>query len=116
MLLIAFSLAICVGALAAFLTALTMRFDNDTITTVFSGGVVTVFAFLGGSFTPTEGMPVFVQKLGSWTPNGAALNAFLLWVQNLEIGMLWEPLSRVILITIVLLILSLLIFPRKGEA
>lgn len=116
MLLIAFSLAICVGALAAFLTSLIMRFDNDTITTVFSGGVVTVFAFLGGSFTPTEGMPVFIQELGAWTPNGASLNAFLIWVQILEIGMLWEPLSRVFLVTIVLLILSLLIFPRKGEA
>ena len=116
MLLIAVSLASCVGALTAFLTALTMRFNNDTITTVFAGGVVTVFAFLGGSFTPTEGMPVFVEKLGGWTPNGAALNAFLLWVQNLEISLLWEPLSRILLITIVLAILSLLIFPRKGEA
>lgn len=116
MLLIASSLAICVGAVAAFLTALTMRFDNDTITTVFSGGIVTVFAFLGGSFTPTEGLPIFVQELGGWTPNGAALNAFLLWVQNLEIGLLWEPLGRLLLITILLLILSLLLFPRKGEA
>lgn len=116
MLLIAVSLAICVGALAAFLTALTMRFNNDTITTVFSGGVVTVFAFLGGSFTPTEGMPAFVQDLGGWTPNGAALNAFLSWIQNLEIGMLWEPLSRIFLITVILLVLSLLVFPRKGEA
>ena len=115
-LLIAASLAVCVGALAAFLTALTMRFNNDTITTVFSGGVVTVFAFLGGSFTPTEGLPVFVQNLGGWTPNGASLNAFLIWMQNLDIGMLWEPLSRILLITIVLLVLSLLVFPRKGEA
>ena len=116
MLLIAFSLSICVGAVAAFLTALTMRFDNDTITTVFSGGVVTIFAFLGGSFTPTEGLPVFIQKLGSWTPNGAALNAFLLWVQNLELGLLWEPLGRLLLITILLLVLGILLFPRKGEA
>lgn len=116
MLLIAVILALCVGALTAFLTALTMRFDNDTITTVFSGGVVTVFAFLGGSFTPTEGLPVFVQELGGWTPNGAALNAFLIWVQNLDISMLGEPLSRILLITAGLLILSLLIFPRKGEA
>ncbi|WP_372867667.1 ABC transporter permease [Planomicrobium okeanokoites] len=116
MLLIAFSLSICVGAVAAFLTALTMRFDNDTITTVFSGGVVTIFAFLGGSFTPTEGLPVFIQKLGSWTPNGAALNAFLLWVQNLELGLLWEPLGRLLLITVLLLALGLLLFPRKGEA
>ncbi|MGH2318745.1 ABC transporter permease [Planococcus sp. SE5232] len=116
MLLIASSLAICVGSLAAFLIALTMRYNNDTITTVFAGGVVTVFAFLGGSFTPTEGMPAFVQQLGGWTPNGASLNAFLIWVQNLDISMLWEPLSRVFLITFLLLILSLLIFPKKGEA
>lgn len=115
-LLIAGSLAVCVGALTAFLTALTMRFDNDTITTVFSGGVVTVFAFLGGSFTPTEGLPPFVQNLGGWTPNGAALNAFLIWVQNLDIGMLGDPLSRILLITVGLLVASLLIFPRKGEA
>ena len=116
MLLIAGSLAICVGALTAFLTALVMRFDNDSITTIFSGGVVTIFAFLGGSFTPTEGLPAIVQELGGWTPNGAALNAFLLWVQNLEIGILWEPLSRLLLITAGLLLFSLLLFPRKGES
>lgn len=116
MLLIAFCLACCVGAIAAFLTALLMRFNNDTIATVFSGGIVTIFAFLGGSFTPTEGLPVFIRQLGSWTPNGASLNAFLLWVQNLDIGLLWEPLSRVLLATVILLVLSFLLFPRKGEA
>lgn len=116
MLLIAFCLALCVGAIAAFLTALLMRFNNDTIATVFSGGIVTIFAFLGGSFTPTEGLPVFIRQLGSWTPNGASLNAFLLWVQNLDIGLLWEPLSRVLLATVILLVLSFLLFPRKGEA
>lgn len=115
-LLIASSLAICIGALTAFLIALTMRFNNDTITSVFAGGVVTVFAFLGGSFTPTAGLPVFIQQLGGWTPNGASLNAFLIWIQNLEIALLWEPLSRVLLMAVVLLILSLVIFPRKGEA
>lgn len=115
-LLITVSLAICVGALTALLTALTIRFGNETITTVFSGGVVTIFAFLGGSFTPTEGLPVIVQQLGGWTPNGAALNAFLLWVQNLEISMLWEPLGRLLLLTLILLILSVMILPRKGEA
>lgn len=116
MLLITVSLAICVGALTALLTALTMRFGNETITTVFSGGVVTIFAFLGGSFTPTEGLPVIIQQLGGWTPNGAALNAFLLWVQNLEFTMLWEPLGRLLLMTLLLLILSVVILPRKGEA
>ncbi len=116
MLLITFSLASCIGAVAAFITSLIMRFDSDTITTVFSGGVVTIFAFLGGSFTPTEGLPVFVQELGGWTPNGAALNAFLLWIQNLELSLLWEPLGRLLLITILLLVLSLLVFPRRGEA
>ncbi|KOF10982.1 hypothetical protein AC739_06195 [Planococcus glaciei] len=116
MLLIAASLAVCVGALAAFLTSLMMRFNNDTITTVFSGIVVTIFAFLGGSFTPTDNLPVFIQQLGGWTPNGASLQAFLIWTQTQEIGLLWEPLSHVLLVAIALLILSLLIFPGKGEA
>ncbi|WP_394120443.1 ABC transporter permease [Planococcus donghaensis] len=116
MLLITVSLAICVGALTALLTALTMRFGNDTITSVFSGGVVTIFAFLGGSFTPTEGLPAIVQQLGGWTPNGAALNAFLIWLQNLEISMLFEPLGRILLLTVLLLSLSVMILPRKGEA
>lgn len=116
MLLIAASLAVCVGALAAFLTSLMMRFNNDTITTVFSGIVVTIFAFLGGSFTPTDNLPVFIQQLGGWTPNGASLQAFLIWAQTQEIGLLWEPLSHVLLVAIALLILSLLIFPGKGEA
>lgn len=116
MLLITLSLALCVGALTALLTAMTMRFGNDTITTVFSGGVVTIFAFLGGSFTPTAGLPAIVQQLGGWTPNGAALNAFLIWVQNLEISMLFEPLGRLLLLTMILITLSAIILPRKGEA
>lgn len=109
-------LAICVGALAALLTALTIRLNNETANSVFSGGIVIIFAFLGGSFMPKEGMPVFIQEIGGWTPNGAALTAFLIWFQEVEIEPLWGMLNRILATSVLLLLVSLFLFPRKGAA
>ncbi|WP_158234838.1 ABC transporter permease, partial [Pseudomonas sp. 2995-1] len=50
-------LALCVGGLTALLTAISVRYENDSINHVFAGGVVTLFAFTGGSFFPTSDMP-----------------------------------------------------------
>ncbi|PSL40268.1 ABC-2 type transport system permease protein [Planomicrobium soli] len=114
--LIAAVFAICVGTLASLLTALTIRLNNETVNSVFSGSLVILFAFLGGSFMPTEGMPVFIREVGDWTPNGAALTAFLIWLQEMEIKPLWGMLNRVLATSALLLLLSLLLFPRKGAA
>lgn len=106
-------LSICIGAIATVLTSLTLRYNNETITTIFAGGLVSVFAFLGGSFIPVDGMPEIIPLLGGWTPNGAALTAYLSWMQHLEFGLLVEPLVRIGIIAVLAAAAGFLLFPRK---
>ncbi|MDV2884840.1 ABC transporter permease [Alkalihalophilus pseudofirmus] len=111
--LISLLLSICVGGFAALLTALSTKWDTDSVSYVFAGGLVTILAFAGGSFFPTTGMPEIVREIGNWTPNGAALTAYLQWMQGLGMVAVWPLLLRIIIITVVLLALSILVFPKR---
>ncbi|WP_416150799.1 ABC transporter permease [Salipaludibacillus sp. HK11] len=106
-------LALCVGSLASLLTSLSIRFEAEGIDGIFTGGIVTIFAFAGGSFFPLAGMPGFIVEFGNWTPNGAAMTAYLHWIQGFEWMDVVSPLLRVVLITLVLLITSVIIFPKR---
>jgi ABC-2 type transport system permease protein len=111
--LISLLLSLCVGGFAALLTALSTKWDTDSVSYVFAGGLVTILAFAGGSFFPTTGMPEIVSEIGNWTPNGAALTAYLQWMQGLGMVAVWPLLLRIIIITFVLLALSVLVFPKR---
>ncbi|MEC2072616.1 ABC transporter permease [Alkalihalophilus marmarensis] len=111
--LISLLLSLCVGGFAALLTALSTKWDTDSVSYVFAGGLVTILAFAGGSFFPTTGMPEIVREIGNWTPNGAALTAYLHWMQGLGMVAVWPLLLRIIIITVVLLALSVLVFPKR---
>ncbi|SES05755.1 ABC transporter permease [Salipaludibacillus aurantiacus] len=107
------ALSLCVGALAALLTALVVRYNNDAISSIFSGGVVSLFAFVGGSFFPTDNMPAFFKFIGSWTPNGAGLAAYVQWLQGYETSVIMGSLLRIAVATVIIIVVSLLIFPRR---
>ncbi|MDR6224843.1 ABC transporter permease [Desmospora profundinema] len=106
-------LSLCVGTLAALLTALTVRFNSAAVTYVFAGGIVSIFAIVGGSFFPISGLPDVVQSIGHWTPNGAALSAYLQWVQGMDGEALFLPLSRLAGASILFLAAGVLIFPQR---
>ena len=106
-------LALCVGSLASLLTSLLIRFEAEGIEGIFSGGIVTIFAFAGGSFFPLAGMPGLIVEIGNWTPNGAAMTAYLRWIQGFEWMEVVSPLLRIVFITSVLLIISIIIFPKR---
>ncbi|MFA9558366.1 ABC transporter permease [Evansella sp. AB-rgal1] len=112
-LLISAILSIGVGGLTAVLTALTVRFDNETFSSVFSGGIVTIFAFTGGSFIPVANMAEIVSVIGDWTPNGAALSAYLQWKQGFTFDSILPFMGRIIGLSIVLIASSVWIFPRR---
>jgi ABC-2 type transport system permease protein len=114
MVLITAVLAVCVGSLTSLVTSLSIRFENESVATIFSGGVVTLAAFAGGSFFPLAAMPDVITAIGSWTPNGAAMTGYLLWIQGFEPAALWAPLQRVVLLSVIMLVISVLIFPRRG--
>lgn len=113
MVIISAVVSICVGGFAGLLTALALRYNTEAISAVFSGGIVSLFAFVGGSFFPTSEMPAGIAGLGNWTPNGAALTAYLQWLQALDMNVLMSPLSRILGLTIILMVLSIILFPKR---
>ncbi len=113
MMFISAMLSLCVGGLTALLTALTLRFNTQAVSSVFTSGIVSVFAFTGGSFFPTDGLPEVIKTIGDWTPNGAALSAYLQWMQGFEMDALVTPLIRIAGMTVFLIVLSILLFPKR---
>lgn len=113
MALISIVLSVCVGTLASLLTSLTIRFNSEAFIYIFAGGIVTLFAFAGGSFFPTSEMPEVIGLIGNWTPNGAALNAYMQWMQGLGLESLISPLTRLIGSSILFMSVSVVIFPRR---
>lgn len=112
---ISISLAVAVGCLAALLVALTLRIESDAVPAIFSGGVISLMAFVGGSFLPTDGMPELIREIGNWTPNGAALSAYFSWLLDPDITLLYSPLLRIGVVALVFLAIALVLFPRKGR-
>ncbi|ANU19922.1 hypothetical protein BBI15_06690 [Planococcus plakortidis] len=111
---ISITLALSVGCLAALMVAITLRLESDAVPAIFSGGVISLMAFVGGSFMPLDGMPEMLWAIGNWTPNGAALSAYFSWLLEPDFGQLWEPLMRIAIVAAVFLSLALALFPRKG--
>lgn len=106
-------LVACVGALGVLLTALNYRAGSARTSTVFSSVVVTLFSLLGGSFFTVSDVPL-LANLGKWTPNGAALNAYLSVVQGQPLSSYWGNLVRLVVLTALLLAVGYALFPRRG--
>jgi len=106
-------LSFSISGFTALLTALSFRSGNaNSFVDMFQSVVVTVLAFLGGSFFPIEAF----KGIGQFTPNGAALQAYLLVFQEYD----WEAISghmlAMFIYGVVLLGLAVVIFPRKERA
>lgn len=109
-------LAICVGSIAALLSSLSVRYDSNNLNVVFSGGIVTLFALVGGSFVPASQFSDFSSGIGEWTPNGAALAAYTKWMQGAELINLLPELSRIMTTAVILFLISFVIFPKRRSA
>lgn len=113
LLVITLLLSFSIGGFTAIITAVgfrtvKMNFFADLFQTV----IVTVLAFVGGSFVPIDAL----ESVGRFTPNGAGLQAYLLAAQ--EYG--WADIGSRLLVLFIygatLLILAVFIFPRKERA
>lgn len=107
------ALAICVGGFASLLTAVAVKYEKDGLNHVFAGGVVTLLALAGGSFFPTSQLPDIIGTIGNWTPNGAALTAFLKWMQELNMALISPYLVRIVILAVVMIVCSIIIFPKR---
>lgn len=113
-LIISLCFAIAVGSLGVLLTAVSYSANSEQIISFFSGIIVTIFAFLGGSFFPIGDSSSIMQKIGDFTPNGAAMSAYLSILRG---DTLMDNISHIIFIAsfaIIAIIIGVLSFPKRG--
>lgn len=113
-LLVTFGLAIAVGGLAVLLTAISFRIDSEQITNYFSSIVVSIIAFLGGSFFPIGDFSKVIQFLGNLTPNGAGMTAYLTLLRGDGIVAVLDQFYFLSVFALALIVIAGLSFPKRG--
>jgi ABC-2 type transport system permease protein len=106
--------ALAVGGLAVLLTSISFRANSTQIISFFSGIVVTLFAFIGGSFFPIGDSSSFIQTLGDFTPNGAAMSAYLSIIRGESIAESMDHLIFLGSFAVAAIIIGVLSFPKRG--
>ncbi|SFB31294.1 ABC-2 type transport system permease protein [Lentibacillus halodurans] len=106
--------AMAVGGIAVLLTAISYRFNSELITNFFSGIIVTIMAFIGGSFFPIGETSEFFRKIGNFTPNGAGMSAYLTILRGDGIPEVWHHVLFLGIFAMVAIILAALSFPKRG--
>ncbi|MDQ0216096.1 ABC-2 type transport system permease protein [Oikeobacillus pervagus] len=109
------AISFAIGGLSVLLTALSYRFNSEMIINFFANALVSIFAFLGGSFFPVGGLSNFIQYLGNLTPNGAGMTAFLKLLQGYELQDISEPLLYLAIMGVATIMIAIVSFPKRGE-
>lgn len=114
-----FLITICaslgIGGFTAFITALSLKWNSEKISDSFSS-IITFFCFFGGSYVPISTFPDWFQTVGSFTLNGAGLKAYMNMMQQYEMDVFSNQLWTMLAYGVLLFILAVGIFPRRGEA
>lgn len=108
-------ISLAVGGMASLITSINYRFNSETASSVFSSVIITMVAFLGGSFFPVGDLSGLVKFLGNITPNGAGMTAYLTSAQGYGFSEIGLQLLYLASFTIVMIVAAALTFPTKGE-
>ena len=103
-----------VGGIAVLLIVLSYRFNSTSLEALYSSGIVTILALFGGSFVRVDQFLGNLAVIGSWTPNGAALNAYMKVMQGYSLSELSFPLLVLLIYVVVLLLLTFFVHERRG--
>lgn len=76
------AVSMAVGGISACLSSVVHRCNSEDMVSIFRNVVVTILAFLGGSFFPTEQLSSQLAKIGEIVPNGAGTQAYLRVLQG----------------------------------
>ncbi|MFS0752312.1 ABC transporter permease [Oceanobacillus sp. 1P07AA] len=112
---ITFSLALAVGGTTVLLTAISYRINTEEIIGFFSGIIVSIFAFLGGSFFPIGELSPLIQQIGNMTPNGASLSAYIQVLQGAPLKEIAPYLIVLICFTFLSILLAVVSYPKRGS-
>ena len=108
------AMAISVGGISVLLTAISYRLNSETISNFFSSVLVTLMAFLGGSFFPLGDISKLIQMLGNLTPNGAGMTAYLSLLRGDGLAEISGHVLFLILFAVVSIVIAALSFPKRG--
>lgn len=106
--------ALAVGGIAVLLTAISYRLESETLTNFFSGVIVTIMAFIGGSFFPIGDSSEIIQQLGNYTPNGASMSAYLALLRDDGFAEIADHLTFLVLFAFASTVVAAMTFPKRG--
>ena len=109
------ALSLAVGSIAVLLSVGNYRLHSETLVNFFGIIIVGILALLGGSFFPIGDMSYVMQRIGEFTPNGAGMTAYLSLLRGDGIVDVWDHIVFLVVLSIVLLVVSMLIFPKRGD-
>lgn len=108
------SLSFTIAALATLLIVINFRKNSESASSIF-GIVIAIFAFLGGSFTPISESSSLIGEIGNFTPNGAAMTSLLQIQQGFTFADIYQHVIYMLGLGLVILIVALVSFPKRGE-
>ncbi|WP_175631839.1 ABC transporter permease [Virgibacillus siamensis] len=113
-LIVSLGMALSVGGLSVLLVAISYRFNSEMIINFFSSFIITIFAFLGGSFFPIGQYAEIINKIGNITPNGAGMTAYLNVIRGGGIASSWEQIIFLGIFAAALVCIAAFSFPKRG--
>lgn len=111
---IVFSYSLFIGALSALMTTLQLRVKSEGIGNIFTGLIVSVFSFLGGSFFNLSDVSSVLADIGNFTPNGAVMSAILFIQKGRELEVIWPFITVLFVAFSLCVLLAIAFFPKRG--
>jgi len=107
--------AMAVGGLASLLTAISYKINTEQVTNFFGTILIAFFALVGGSFFPIGDLSNVIQMIGDFTPNGAAMSAYLGLLRGDQLLDVARHLTYLIAFTLIVLVIAVFSFPKRGQ-
>lgn len=114
-LIVTLCLACAVGGFSVLLAVISYRANSETVINLFSSTIIAVMALLGGSYFPIGDYSNLIQTIGDFTQNGAAMTAYLSLLRGNTLIDSSTQLSFLMMFTVMLLLVAILSFPKRGQ-
>ncbi|MEN0642749.1 ABC transporter permease [Alkalicoccobacillus gibsonii] len=108
------AISMTVGGLTVLLTAMNFKFDSYKASTLFTNLIVTIFAFIGGSFIQIDILNPIIGKVGELTPNGTTMTAYFHAFQGGDFQNILPSILLLVGYSVVLVVLAVCLFPKRG--